>query len=447
MKHIKIWNIVICMYLMIHNITYSVSANTVVATINVGTNPSGIAVTHDNSFVYVANSGSNTVSVINTSNNSVQTIDGFNTPYSVTINPANTLVYVTNSGQGAGQNTVSVIDIATNNITATIDGLLGPDAVVITPDGLTAYVANYGFPNIPTPGTTVSVVDLTTNLVTQQIPTGGQYVAALAISPNGQFVYAANYNTGNEGSGTISVIDTATNNVVTTIDGFFGPYTMVVTPDGNYLYVTNFGSNNFIPIGTTANEVNLATNAIVDTIPLGNQPAGLAQTPDGTLFYATNYNDANGVPGPGTVNLINATNNMVIAPIITVGSGPGAVAISPNGQFAYVSNYISNTVSVISLQSFQITAQGQALQNIFLTQKELVNQLTWSASGPSLPISYSIYHDAALTNLIATIPATTPLIYLDHDRQPNTTYTYYIVGTNAAGTTSIPVVVTITQNS
>ncbi len=40
------------------------STNTVVNTVPVGTRPQGIAVSPDGSHVYVANSGSNTVSVI-----------------------------------------------------------------------------------------------------------------------------------------------------------------------------------------------------------------------------------------------------------------------------------------------------------------------------------------------------------------------------------------------
>ncbi|HLF66891.1 MAG TPA: hypothetical protein VI522_04665, partial [Gammaproteobacteria bacterium] len=91
-------------------------------------------------------------------------------------------------------------------------------------------------------------------------------------------------------------------------------------------------------------------------------------------------------------------------------------------------------------------AQGCKTENVFLTQRDLVNRLTWSASGPSLPVSYSIYRDAALTELVAIVPATGPLQFFDHNRVPNVVYTYYLVGTNAVGTTSMPVAVTVTQN-
>ena len=40
------------------------ATNTVIATIPVGTNPSGVAVSPDGNYLYVTNRGSNTVSVI-----------------------------------------------------------------------------------------------------------------------------------------------------------------------------------------------------------------------------------------------------------------------------------------------------------------------------------------------------------------------------------------------
>jgi hypothetical protein len=129
-----------------------------------------------------------------------------------------------------------------------------------------------------------------------------------------------------------------------------------------------------------------------------------------------------------------------------VGQSPDAVVISSNGEFAYVSNYTSNTVSVIALQSFQLAGQGCKTQNIFLTQRDLINRLTWSVSGTSLPVSYSLYRDVALTDLVAIVPAAETLEFLDHNRVRNVEYTYYLIGTNAVGTTSAPIVITVTDN-
>ena len=58
------------------------ATNTVTATISVGNNPGGVAVTRDGSTVYVANSRSDSVSVIATASDTVTTtIGGFNHPF------------------------------------------------------------------------------------------------------------------------------------------------------------------------------------------------------------------------------------------------------------------------------------------------------------------------------------------------------------------------------
>lgn len=340
--------------------------NTVVATINVGINPTGIAITPDSKFAYVGNNnnygipGQYTVSVLNLINNTVkQTISdpSFNEPYTVTINAAGTRAYVTNSNSS----TITIIDITTNTVIGIIDGFDGPSGMVISLDGNRAYVNNYGGPTGVGSGngTTVRLVDLTTNTIIGAPLVVGLAPASLAISPDGQFVYVINYVDGNPGTGTLSVIRTADNVVQLNVtSGFSGPFAIAITPDGKFAYITNFGSNNFAPIGTTVSVVDLTTYQIVSTVDLAIQPAGIAITPNGRFAYATNYNTlyagpgfTNLTPGQGTVNIIDTITNRVIAPIIAVDESPRGVTISPNGKFAYVSNYISNTVSVIALPS------------------------------------------------------------------------------------------------
>src|SRR5208283_6067848 len=76
-------------------------------------------------FVYVANSASSTVSVLNAaSNNVVATIPVGSGPTGVAITPDGTQAYVTNQND----NTVSVIATKTNTVTATISGLNVPSA-------------------------------------------------------------------------------------------------------------------------------------------------------------------------------------------------------------------------------------------------------------------------------------------------------------------------------
>src|SRR5262249_49724712 len=62
-----------------------------------------------------------------------------------------------------------------------------------------------------------------------------------------------------------------------------------------------------------------------------------------SLIYVTN----NGSNGEGnTVSVIDTNTHTVVA-TVTVDTGPGDVAVTPNGKFAYVANSSTHTVSVI----------------------------------------------------------------------------------------------------
>jgi YVTN family beta-propeller protein len=70
--------------------------NDVIATVTVGGNPNGVAVSPDGTRVYVANNSADTVSVINTSTNAViDTVTVGDGPTGVAVNSTGTRVYVT----------------------------------------------------------------------------------------------------------------------------------------------------------------------------------------------------------------------------------------------------------------------------------------------------------------------------------------------------------------
>lgn len=353
----------ICFFgLVLSTDSYAASSNTVVATVNAGVNPGGMAITPDSRTAYVVNVNSyeltneHTVSVFNLKTNAVETTirdPSFNEPYTVTLNAQATKAYVTNSNAS----TLSIIDTQTNQVSGVINGFDGPSGMVIDYSKNIGYVNNYGGPGGVGSGngTTISIVDLTTNTILGVIDVD-QAPVALAISPDFQFVYVINYVDGNPGNGTLNIIQTDINQVVGTIGGFFGPFGIAVTPNGKYAYVTNFGSNNFDPIGRTVSVVDLTTRAITATIDLALQPAGIGITPNGRFAYVTNYNTlyrhknfTELTAGAGTVAIIDISRNKVISPTIVVGASPARVTISPKGKFAYISNFTANTVDVIAL--------------------------------------------------------------------------------------------------
>ncbi|MGV9244893.1 YVTN family beta-propeller repeat protein [Streptomyces sp. NPDC003710] len=185
-----------------------------------------------------------------------------------------------------------------------------------------AYVANY------TAGT-VTVIDTTTNTVSTTIPVGAN-PDSIAITPDNARAYVAN-----RGSNSVSVIDTTTNTVGTTITGFTGgPQGIVVAPDGLRAYVITFSGLVYV--------IDTATNTIVGapiTLASGADPRFLAVTPDSMFVYVTEL-------GLGQVQVIDATTNS-ISTTITGFTQPTGIAFTPDGLRAYVADFGANSVSVI----------------------------------------------------------------------------------------------------
>lgn len=354
----------LCFFLMITTCIYASDKNSVVATVNVGVTPDALAITPDNRYAYVVNNNNyhianeDSVTVIDLKDNTVKTTihsRSFVEPFRIAISPDGKKAYVANSDG----TTLSIISTKRNKVIGVINGFDGPSGIVITPDGKYAYVNNYGGSQGVGSGhgKTIGVVDLKTNKIIKTINVD-LAPAALAISPDGKFVYSINYVDGQPNTGTMNVIRTKDNKVVDTIPGLFGPFGIAVTPDGKYAYVTNFGSNDFAPFGSTVSVVKLQKERkVVANIDVGIQPSGVAISPDGRFVYVSNYNTLYAGPnftkltaGQGTVNIIDTKSNEVIPPTIAVGASPNTVTVAPNGKFAYVTNYTSNTVDVIQLK-------------------------------------------------------------------------------------------------
>lgn len=341
--------------------------------INVGVNPNGIAITPDGKWAYVANnnnyflSGQDTVTVIDLCTNLPHTTikhESFNQPYTVTINESGTKSYVTNSGGS----TISVIRIKTNKVIQVIEGFDGPSGLTIHKN--IGYVNNYGAtPGVGSGnGTTVSILDLCKGeIIGEPIEVG---LAPAAIVNDGKFVYTINYTDGEPNTGTISRIrikDLSVNTIGPFEEnGLSGPFGIALIKNNKRngknakALITNFGSNNFTPFGTTVSLVNLSRGCIIDTIEVGIQPSGIAVYCKGRYAIVSNYNTLyayitpppveylNLTPGQGTINIIDLHRKKVIH-TKKVGQSPANIAIDPAENQAYITNYTSNTVSVVKL--------------------------------------------------------------------------------------------------
>ena len=219
---------------------------------------------------------------------------------------------------------------ATNTGNTAIKATVTGNAI---PSGI-AYIANYASNN-------VSVINTGTNAVITTISVGSNPIA-VAISPDNSTVYVANALSGN-----VSVISSATNTVTATIpvtnDYIFG---LAVSPDGSRLYVVD-QADGAVSIFNTAN------NSLIKTIAVGKNPLCVVVSPDGKHVYVTNQNS-------GSVSDINTVTYTTT--FITVQKGPFGLSISPDGKRLYVANELKDDVSVIN------TANDSVISDIAVGQ-------------------------------------------------------------------------------
>jgi len=334
--------------------------------VSTGITPYGIAVWHNKAFVCNSNNygitGQDSVSVINIKNKNSTILNpfrifsktiydvSFNQPLSATTHGGN--IYITNSNS----TTISIIDAKHNSVVGVIDGFDGACDLVVGKNDI-AYVPNYGSGIDAGNGTTISIVNLLTNTLITPSITVDQAPTALAISKNRKRLYCISYVTGLASNGVLSAISTKTNTVLNKISGFFGPSGIAIT--NKYAIISNFGSNDFNPIGTTISIVTLHPLSIVKNIFVGLQPFSIALSSYARFCYVTCYNTLYSggnftglTSGTGYVSVVDLKKLKVVK-TIPVGDSPADIVVIRNEKNkkkkALVTNYMSNTLSIINL--------------------------------------------------------------------------------------------------
>ena len=128
----------------------------------------------------------------------------------------------------------------------------------------------------------------------------------------------------NERSGTITVIDSQTDQVLQTISVGARPRGIQTSPDGRTLYVALSDSASRVQgSGDAVAAIDIATRRVVARFEAGSDPEQFAVSPDGRRLIAANE-DA------GTASLTDIARHHVIA-TLAVGIEPEGVAISPMG--------------------------------------------------------------------------------------------------------------------
>ena len=301
-----------------------------------------------------------------------------------------TFVYVSNTGDG----TVSVINTSNNSVVATIplcnDCGPGPEGLAVTPGGGFVYVANEGNGTVSVIATATNTVAAIIQLPTNLCPSCVSTPVGVAITPDGTRAYVSD-----TGENAIDVIDIATNTVSASITAdVSGPKAIAMSPNGVAAYYV-FGTNSVGRIDTDPVPGSETYNTHTTTLMVGNTPTGIAVNPDSTFIYVTNQAD-------NTVSVIpNSFPNFggpAYPPFPTIalpaGSGPYAVAFTPNGAQAYVVNQTNSTVSVINTATSTVSKTLSAPTCI-----DPLNQVAVSSDGSQVYVADS---DCGTADVILT---------------------------------------------
>jgi 6-phosphogluconolactonase len=296
------------------------------------------------------------------------------------------------------------VEDSTGNFTAMpkspYTGGSGPSSVVVHPSNKFVYASNAVENTI-----SLFTVDPSSGALTEALPrtpTGAQPLN-LAITSSGSLLFSSN-----SGGNSISVfsIDSSTG-VLTEVSGSpvttFSPSSILLSPSGSTLYVANSNSSQISAF--TVSSSGILTPVAGSPFAAGANPGGMTIDPGGKFLYAANRNDTtfsgytiagSGALAPmsgspfqltlGTINISTSTPvSMVVdlsgkflyavvvnplniygytidaatglpafitgSPFASTGTGPGCAVPDTKGEFIFVCNQTSNSITLFDIDT------------------------------------------------------------------------------------------------
>jgi YVTN family beta-propeller protein len=394
--------------------------NQVTATVQVGSNPLGLAYDGGRNEVFVADFGTfitpeNEVSVVSTiTNKVVATVDAGVDPTAVTYDPVNGDVYVVNEFSA----NVSVISDATNQVVATVAVGTDPDSLAYDSDNGEIYVSNWGSSN-------VTLISGATNMVVASVPVAPNPDSLAYDSGRGEVFVAA--------LDSVDVISDTSNHVVATVpvgDGSEGWGSIAYDDKAGELFVTNWNS-------ATVSVISDIIDQVVETVTVGSVPSSVAYDPSNGDAYIVNF-------GQGTVSLLSSAYPLRFT---EAGLPTGALwsvtlngtvensttsedtFVEPNGTYDYTIADVSGWHQTTLPYTGSVTVNGATVTEPTLNFTEVTYWVTFAETGLPSETTWSVTLGGS------AVSSTTSTITFG---SPNGTYAYTITDVSGWHQTTLP---------
>ena len=269
-------------------------------------------------------------------------------PRGIQVSPDRERVYVALSGSPMGgpnvdesklpppdhrYDGIGVVELKSQRLAATLQSGADPETFALARDGKKLYVSNEDTGQL-------SEVDLVKGAVARTVSVGSE-PEGVAVSADDRIVYVTC-----ETSNSVYVVEARSMKVLAQIPTQKRPRAILLLPASHRGYVTNeFGAS--LTVFSTDNYKVLRTIALGD--PSVVRPMGIV-SPDGEYLYVTTGRY-------GAILEVDAENGRVTRTFPKIGQRPWGIALSHDGLKAYTANGPSGDISVVDLKSGHVDAR------------------------------------------------------------------------------------------
>lgn len=212
----------------------------------------------------------------------------------VVIDSTDTRAYAASQEKGI----IFVIDLVSKSIIKEVKlpENSGPHGIRLSPDNKSLYVAMIG---------EKAIGIMNTESYTQEIIPVWDKAVQVAVTPNGKYVFTSLYST--KSIARYDIVNKKLE-IITLPDGSKWPVQIYPTPDSKYLYVADQGFYFDQPTSQEIYKINIDTRQVIKSYTGWQAPHGAVVSPDGKTTYITNLLSNN-------VTVIDTATDTVIATI------------------------------------------------------------------------------------------------------------------------------------